>query len=152
VSVNLSPVLWDLRHKPHLAVTGQNRNRERTTTLRTGVSGPVMDVYGPRGRAQFHVIDIARQMGRTFPARVCGVLLTDRESGPQEHAGTCRTTSGAQSHRMTRTWIRKPPQRNASGRGPELFVVVDNSELLPYNSMRFFRSTRRRWAGRVSRR
>jgi len=130
---DLSPVVWNVRRKPHLAVLGRPKSG-RTTTLRTACRA-VMDVYGPE-QAQFHVIDIARQMGRTFPREYV--------------ASYSLTASQARKNMLElveKLQARKPPddadldpEAAATQRfweGPELFVVIDNSELMPYNSSDF---------------
>jgi S-DNA-T family DNA segregation ATPase FtsK/SpoIIIE len=127
---DLSPIVWNLRRQPHLAVLGKPKSG-RTTALRSTCRA-VMDVYGPE-QAQFHVIDIGRQMGRTFPREYM--------------ASYSLTASQARKNMLelvNKLQARKPPddadldpEAAATQRfweGPELFVVIDNSELLPYNT------------------
>ena len=127
---DLSPVVWHYRRKPHLAVLGKPKSG-RTTTLRTACRA-VMDVLGPE-QAQFHVIDIARQ---------------DMGMFPREYLASYSLTASQARKRMLelveQLQARKPPddadldpETAATQRfweGPELFVVIDNSELLSYNS------------------
>ena len=127
---DLSPVVWHYRHKPHLAVLGRPKSG-RTTTLRSACRA-VMDVLSPE-QAQFHVIDIARQ---------------DMGMFPREYVASYSLTASQARKRMLELveelQARKPPDDDdldpetaATHRfweGPELFVVIDNSELLPHNS------------------
>lgn len=130
---DLSPVIWQYRHKPHLAVLGKPKTG-RTTTLRSACRA-VMDVLTPE-QAQFHVIDIARQ---------------DQRMIPREYLASYSLTASQGRKRMLELvehlQSRKPPDDDdldpetaATHRfweGPELFVVIDNSELLPYNMSDF---------------
>jgi S-DNA-T family DNA segregation ATPase FtsK/SpoIIIE len=127
---DLSPVVWHYRHQPHLAVLGRPKSG-RTTSLRSA-SRSVMDVLTPE-QAQFHVIDLARQNMGMFP---------------REYVASYSLTASQARKRMLELveelQARKPPDDDdldpetaATHRfweGAEIFVVIDNSELLPHNS------------------
>ncbi len=130
---DLAPMVWDVRRKPHLAVLGKPESG-RTTALRSTCRA-IMDVYSP-DQAQFHLIDLQRQMRRTID--------------PAYQASYSLTASQARKRMLElveQLQARKPPddldldpEAAATKRfweGPEIFVVIDNSDLLSANSADF---------------
>jgi len=125
---DLRPQVWDLRRSPHLAVLG-TKESGRTTVLRS-VCRAIMDVFSPE-QAELHVIDPRRQLlGATADAYTKSYSLT---------AGAAKE---AMSELAAVLQQRKPPKEASVlealtqrfWEGPEVFVVIDNSELLPHSS------------------
>lgn len=127
---DLSPVVWDLRRKPHLAVLGKPESG-RTTALRSACRA-IMDVYSP-DQAQFHVIDLQRQMRRSVDR---GYLASYSLTSAQARTRMLALVEELQARKPPDD-VDLDPEAAATQRfweGPEIFVVIDNSELLSANS------------------
>lgn len=125
---DLQPQVWDFRRTPHLAVIGMKESG-RTTALRS-VCRAVMDVFSPE-QAELHVIDPGQQL-----------LGTTDDAYTKSYSLTASAAKEAMAELAGRLQQRKPPKdatpmdalTKRFWSGPEVFVVVDNSELLPHNS------------------
>lgn len=123
----LSAKCWDWRQDPHIYAIGA-RGSGRTTFLRT-LCRAISEAFTPE-QAQLHVIDLRRQL--------VGAVS-------QEHIGSYSVTISAAKEAMAELigllQARTPPGgagpevlRDRLWDGPELFVVIDNMELLSHMS------------------
>lgn len=127
---DLAPVVWNFKRNPHLVVLGRP-DSGRTTALR-GAGQAVMDVYGPQ-EARFHIIDLKKQNMGMFDGRYVdsySVSGAQARARMQELAVQMRARRPADDLNLS-------PEELATRRfweGPEVFVVIDNAELMPnYN-------------------
>ncbi|TXI55757.1 type VII secretion protein EccCa [Mycolicibacterium mageritense] len=128
---DLAPVVWNLKRNPHLAVVGRPESG-RTTFLRSAFKS-ITEVYSP-DEARVHVIDFKKQNGGMFDrAYMDSYSLT---SGQARKA--MQALAGELVRRRPPDDVELSPEEAATRRfweGPEIFVVIDNAELLPtYNS------------------
>lgn len=128
---DLGAKAWDFQQNPHCVVVGA-RGSGRTTFLRT-VCRAITDAFTPE-EAQLHVVDLRRQLvgaisephtashSVTIAAAVEAMRNLVGELQSRKHpSGT-----GSMEASTQRSWV-----------GPQLFVVVDNAEMLSHTSPSF---------------
>lgn len=128
---DLEPVVWNPKRNPHLAVIGKPESG-RTTMVRSTCRS-IMDLYGPE-KARFHVMDFKKQNLGMFPSEFVesySLTAVQARARMAELAVLMRDRKPPDNLNLS-------PEEAATKRfwdGPEIFVVIDNAELMPNYNM-----------------